>query len=169
MMSLKEGFSECEAERKFWRLSELVENLLPFLDLTSTKELAEAHKLTRQILGRALNWDKMIKRTFPASENINRIRGALEEGDLILVRLVAQILLLAEDTDRPQMERSLLHKICGRYPKVSPLINWVNLVKLNCSCEFLRGLYFWRKLRLSLNQESRVFWKLESLVCVNLS
>ena len=111
----------------------MVEHLLPFLDLASTKELAEAHKLTRQILGRALNWDKMIKRTFPASENI---RGALEEGDLIRVRLVAQILLLAEDADGPQLEMSLLHTICGRYLKKNSVFNWDNnFVKLNCSCE----------------------------------
>ena len=122
-MSLKEGISQCEAERRFWRRLELVEHLLPFLDLASTKELAGAHKLTRQILGRAINWNKVVKRTFPASKNINMIRrNLMEENDPILaserpkVRLLAQILRLVEDSEGPELEMNLLHTICGHYP-----------------------------------------------------
>ena len=123
-------------------MPELIEHLLPFLDLASTKELAGAHRRTRQILGTALNWDKMIKRTFPASENNNMImRNQLmeENDDPILaserqkVRGCAQILRLAllEDSDGPQLEMNLLHTICGRYPNPHPVFE---RVKLNCSC-----------------------------------
>ena len=45
------------AEKKFWGSPELVEKVLLLLDLASIKEMAEAHKLTRIILGGALVWD----------------------------------------------------------------------------------------------------------------
>ena len=59
------SIQEVSAERKFWWTPELIENLLPFLDTSSTTNLAESHKLTRRILINALNWKKLIKRTFP--------------------------------------------------------------------------------------------------------
>ena len=37
-------------EKKFWKIPELVEKLLPHLDLDSIKQLAESHELTRKIL-----------------------------------------------------------------------------------------------------------------------
>ena len=61
------SIQEFSAKRKFWGSPELMEHLLPFLDTSTTKQLAEAHKLTRRILGNALNWNKLIKRTFPHS------------------------------------------------------------------------------------------------------
>ena len=98
-MSLKEGTSECGAERKFWGQPELVENLLSFFDLGSSFELAKAHKRTRQILGRPCNFDKMMKRSFPASENTEENCEAAKESDPNLalakpnVALFAQILM----------------------------------------------------------------------------
>ena len=54
------------AEKKFWRTRELVENaLLPFLDLESVEQLAKAHDLTVEILGKTFTWNKLVKRTFP--------------------------------------------------------------------------------------------------------
>ena len=66
-MSLGQGL----AERKVWATPELVANLLPFLDLASIKKLAESHRLTRQILGGAFVWNKLMKRTFLGSGNID--------------------------------------------------------------------------------------------------
>ena len=37
------SLGEFDAEKKFWATPELVEKLLPLLDLASTKELAKAH------------------------------------------------------------------------------------------------------------------------------
>ena len=62
---------KCEAATLFWGTPELVEHLLPFLDADSTKELAEAHHLTRQILGKALIWGRLTKRTFPLGKNFH--------------------------------------------------------------------------------------------------
>ena len=36
-----------------WKAPELVEKILLFLDLVSTKQLARVHKLTRKVLGKA--------------------------------------------------------------------------------------------------------------------
>ena len=59
------------AERQFWETPELVEKLLPYLDITSTKLLAESHKLTRQMLKKAFIWKKLIQRVLPRGEKAN--------------------------------------------------------------------------------------------------
>ena len=53
---------------QFWETPELVERVLPYLDLTSTKMLAKAHKLTRLILKRAFAWHKLVRRVMPENE-----------------------------------------------------------------------------------------------------
>ena len=116
----------------------MVENLLSFLDLASTFELAKAQKRTRQILGRQFNFDKMIKRSFPASENTEENCNAAKESDPDLafakpnVALVAQILRLVEDSDGPEM--GFLHTIIKRYPNLNPDSWRSDHVRLNCSC-----------------------------------
>ena len=50
------SIQEFSAEMKFWGTPELIENLLPFLDTSSTKHLAESHKLTRQLLENSLSF-----------------------------------------------------------------------------------------------------------------
>ena len=62
---LKMSLGQCLAENKFWPTPELVQKLLQVLDLGSTKELAEVHQLTRDILGGAFFWKKLIRKTFP--------------------------------------------------------------------------------------------------------
>ena len=118
----------------------MVENLLSFLNLASTFELAKAHKRTRQILGRQLNFDKMIKRSFPASENTEENCNAAKESDPDLafakpnVALFAQILRLVEDSDGPEMMMGFLHTIIKRYPNLNPDSEHSDHVRLNCSC-----------------------------------
>ena len=53
-----------EAERKFWRIPELVETLLPFLDVKSILGLAQCHQLTLNILQGTFVWNQLIQRTF---------------------------------------------------------------------------------------------------------
>ena len=55
---------------KFWETPELVEKLLPYLDLITTKLLAESHKLTRKILKKAFNWNKLIQRILPLEDRV---------------------------------------------------------------------------------------------------
>ena len=62
-MSLAGGPGEAAAAvRQFLGTPELVEKLLPYLDLTSTKHLAESHQLTRKLLRKPLTWNKLIHR-----------------------------------------------------------------------------------------------------------
>ena len=49
----------------FCAAPELMEKLLLFLDAVSTWNLAEAHDLTFNILGKAFSWDKLVKRMLP--------------------------------------------------------------------------------------------------------
>ena len=67
-MSFEKGIFGDDAEYIFWETSELVDKLLSYLDLTSIKQLAESHKVTRHILGNAFAWKKLIKRMFPEDE-----------------------------------------------------------------------------------------------------
>ena len=71
MMSLEEGIGGFNAERKFWEMPQLAEELIPHLDLESIKQLAMSHKLTQQILGKNLIWNQLIKSTFAKVNNID--------------------------------------------------------------------------------------------------
>ena len=62
-----------EAEQKFWKTPELIEELLLHLDLESTLRLAKTHKTTRNILQGARVWNNLIKRCSPLD---NRVKVA---------------------------------------------------------------------------------------------
>ena len=49
------------AEKKFWKMPEMVEMLLPFLDLESTSILAHCHELTRHVLQGSFVWNRLVK------------------------------------------------------------------------------------------------------------
>ena len=66
MSSAKSLGEDDTVVRKFWETPELVEKLLPYLDLDSTKHLAESHKLTRKLL----TWNKLFQRFLPAEERV---------------------------------------------------------------------------------------------------
>ena len=69
---------EDDAEEKFWKTPELLETLLPFLDVASTLRLAESHfssendSLVLDVLQRPLVWKKLIERSLPESQNDSR-------------------------------------------------------------------------------------------------
>ena len=55
-----------QAEKKFWKMRELVERLLLFLDLPSTLHLIQAGQIDKQILQESLSskvWKKLIKQS----------------------------------------------------------------------------------------------------------
>ena len=129
----------------------MIEKLLSFLDLATTKELAECHRLTRQILGSAFVWKKLIKKTLPGDGNIDVDPEYLPKEDdphLASVRpkakLLSQILNLIDA--RPQLEMALLHTICERYPRVNfpRFPDGYNHVSVTCfSCNEIHQVLPW--------------------------
>ena len=152
------------AERKFWSTPELVEKLLFHLPLASTKELARCHRLTRQILGKPFCWNKLSNKTLEGEDILNLSSYTFpREDDMHLaamrpkIKILTEILNLAESADKPQLELDFLHTICERYltedmsqdsdwppPEMDPLAAWVetdqgkkprrNHVSLSCCC-----------------------------------
>ena len=53
---------QCEAVKVVLGTTELVEKLLPYLDLETTFNLAQTHKLTREVLQKRSIWRKLIRR-----------------------------------------------------------------------------------------------------------
>lgn len=94
------------AERQFRETPELVEKLLPYLDLTSTKHLAESHKLTRKILRKTFTWKKLIQKILPGDERVefscDQIdfdhRHPLIASERQKARILAEILTLMKGT-----------------------------------------------------------------------
>ena len=54
--------------QKFLETPELLEKLLPYLDLGTTLTLAQTHEMTRHILQGSLAWNKLIRRNSPLEE-----------------------------------------------------------------------------------------------------
>ena len=111
-----------EATRKFWEIPELVEKLLPFLDLESTFHLAQAHELTQDILQGSHIWNKLIKRTRLQDggffgKNVEGFLGenySLLEEKIDAVKLLVAILKLMKDPKLNMLD--LLDTICKRCP-----------------------------------------------------
>lgn len=154
--------SEDDAVQKFMATPELVEKLLlPFLDAGSTKHLAEAHGLTLEVLGKALSWDKLIKRTFP----VDHEAGIFMESENLRARFLAEIVLMTKNSNSdqmasnwPQMERALLHSICERFPAYPvpqrvPL-SGIDLIAVGCSCLKTHMVSTWGFLLLEAKLES---------------
>ena len=105
------------------RTPELVENaLLPFLDIESVEQLAKAHDLTVEILGKTFTWNKLVKRTFPDWTDWTDVEEKSK------ARSLAGILLKIQSPHRDQLEHDLLHTICKRSPRSK------DFVDLKCSC-----------------------------------
>ena len=110
--------------------------------IESIKQLAKSPKLTRQILGKSLIWNQLIKSTFPKVNNIDPAQDfPLEDwphdyadlaSDKAKVRQLTGILILSEDSDRSQLIMDLVHRICRRHPILDP--NNRMLVDVGCSC-----------------------------------
>ena len=111
---------------KFWETPELVEKLLPYLDLSTTKLLAESHKLTRKILKKAFNWNKLIQRILPLEDRVPFLvdwsfgSPFPSEDDPLLAsekqkaKILAQILTLINGDSAAELV--LFHAICERNP-----------------------------------------------------
>ena len=119
------------AVTEFWETSDLVETLLPFLDLTSTKMLAESHKLTRQMLRKAFIWRKLIQRMLPTEEKINFCSDIFGmplpfeddpslESESQKARTLAEILTLIKVGPQVHLELALalIHAVVERNPPI---------------------------------------------------
>ena len=141
------SIQEVSAERKFWGTPELIENL-PFLDAFSTKNLAESHQLTRRILRNGLNWNKLIKRTFPQKRyyhySVPEPTNVILEFEREKARLLAEILSMSKDSS--QLEMDLLHAICEKFSlayKPTGFSNTGNFVSVSCSCLQTHQVSLW--------------------------
>ena len=143
-MALEDGVGGACMEKKFWKIPELVEKLLPHLDLDSIKRLAESHELTRKILEKPLVWKKLIKRVF--SENIKfclcYTPVPSEDYELLAsdrpkAKILAEILHLLQDSLGCQLEMDLLHAVCDRHAFPTARHNEAymrNFVNVSCVC-----------------------------------
>ena len=84
-----------EAEKKFWRSPELVEELISFLDTGSILALAKCHQLTLDLLNSSDSvWNKLCSRTVPESIRINlghtRLPHVMSDGEVMTTVLVRE-------------------------------------------------------------------------------
>ena len=102
------------AEKKFWKMPELVTKLVSFLDGQSTLVLAQAHQLTLEVVQQPFVWNQLVRRSYPYSD------WPVEEADVLRKRaevmVLVQILKLAGDEKSRQLELELLGVICERFP-----------------------------------------------------
>ena len=146
------SLQEISAERIFWGTAELIENLLPFLDTSSTQQLAESHKLTRRILRNSLSWNKLIERTFPHEQyttmnhySLPEPMDAIFESERSQAVSLAKILSLNKDpASQSQLEMDLLHAICERFSLTcKPGSIHANFVNVSCSCLQTHRVSLW--------------------------
>ena len=115
---------------KFWETPELVEMLLPFLDVKTTQNLAQSHLLNIQILQGSLVWNKLIRRTVPSDQNLLELPWQQRETPILTrkFKLAPLIQILKMMKDQKPSELDLLNLICERYPsRPSEVVN------LSCS------------------------------------
>ena len=114
------------AEKKFWKMPELVERLVLFLDGESTMLLARCHKLALQVLQHPTVWNKFIRRSCPRSnieaerdrelyEHLSTLHSehcALHKDKMMHL---AAILDLVEGEDSLKMKMDLIQVFCERF------------------------------------------------------
>ena len=109
---------QCEAAKKFWETPELVEKLLPFLDLGAILHLAKTNKMTRDILQKSCIWNQLVRRSCPMRlEHFSEENGFLRKEELQpgfdRVRGLVAILKLLKDPMTLLLD--LLDVICERF------------------------------------------------------
>ena len=166
------------ALRKFWATPELVEKLLPYLDLNSTKHLAESHQLMRKILKKELTWNKLIQRFLPGEERMEFLvdqsfgdplpfeHDPLLGSERQKVKILAEILTMIKGHSGAQM--ALVHAICERNP-----IRGTVVIDLSCSCLLTHRVSPWgfkllEEVEASLGSRDHGMPEVEAIKMVNL-
>ena len=122
-----------KSEKLFWMSPELVESLLPLLDITSITMLAKTHPLTIGIVQRGLNWSRIIKRNWPPEQAL-AVQEPFAKRKNAAVRALEPIIEVLHLMGKPESQLlELLHIICRRFPsnKAGAL---PDLVKVSCQC-----------------------------------
>ena len=180
-MSSAESLGEDDtAMRKFWETPELVEKLLPYLDLNSTKHLAESHKLTRKILKKDLTWYKLIQRFLPGEERIEFLvdqsfgppfpfeDDPLLASEMQKARILAEVLSLISGDSMAWL--SLVHAICERNPiRFSGTV----IIGVSCSCLLTHRVSPWgflllKQVEASLGSKDQGKLEVETIKMFNL-
>ena len=117
------------AEKMFWKLPELVDKLISFLDVESVSKLAEVHQLTAQVLQSKSAWDKLVKRSCPYYEHTKLSVTVGSWGDSHRYWVMKKISalgttishfsrILRRMTNPKAHLLKLLHMICNRFSPV---------------------------------------------------
>ena len=113
---------------KFWQIPELIEKLLPNIDLKSTLHLAQAHVMTQDILQRRCIWNKLLKRSF--FERGNPCQPEMPQKIDVVKDLVTILKLMSEPN---VLLLDLLDVICERFtPEDVDLLRLNTHVSIRC-------------------------------------
>ena len=107
----------------FWRIPEMVGQLLTFLDLKSTLCLAQAHEMTRKILQDTVVWNRLIQRSSPLDQ-----QEKVED-------LVAILKLMKDPKDNLP---GVLHAICETNTSTTEFMR-MEIVKVVCPLQLLHS------------------------------
>ena len=122
------------ASVKFWETPELIEKLLPNLDLKSTVCLARTHVMTQNILQRRCIWNKLIRRSCLFIERGNPFglpNGPKMPHKIDMVKDLVTILKLMTDPNAFLLD--LLDFICERFtPEDVHLLRQNTHVAIRC-------------------------------------
>ena len=100
-----------DVEQRFWRSSDLVARLTPFLDVASTLALATVQPLVLDLLQRRFMWKNLMRRSKIGLKNDY---GVTNEDDKREVLQLVSILKMVDDPKPLLLD--LLHHICQLHP-----------------------------------------------------
>ena len=131
------------AGKKFWGSLDLVEKLLPYLDVFTIILLAESRiSCTIQVLQKSSAvWIKLVRRTFPGSQTWtdypssgrywNFVKERFEEEKIQILHLTSILAMM----DNPKSHTlNLLEIICEKFPPVERSGKSDFYIKLACPC-----------------------------------
>ena len=132
--------SQTDAQKKFFQSPDLVSQLLPFLDLSSTLVLASILPLARQLLQRKFIWRGLVRRSlqnlddsYEEWEKVNSTGFYWNEEDLTKVEQLVKILQKLESPE--PLLQDLLDFICETFETDDD--DESGAVKLSCSRHIL--------------------------------
>ena len=123
-----------EAGKKFWKMPELVERLIPFLDADTTLALVKALPLALELIQGRSMWIKLVSRVCPRDTDVLLPEEPKLEEAVAKVMPLVEILKMMEDPNPLLLD--LLHCICERFPPVDwPIPPTPQFIQVSCSCE----------------------------------
>ena len=96
---------------KFWANEDLVEEVLPFLDLHSVVALASVHPLSLSLIQRDVVWQGILLKTFKTKSEL-----LLQQWEEKVDLLVDLMYLTSDEPADGNLLQSVLHHICQNFP-----------------------------------------------------